>query len=78
MEISGCFTEIRVCTYMYTHTYPYGLCAFYSQYFPAKGILRTQEEKVPPRVRFRVFSCGLLKGKMTSHYQLRHAGKIEK
>ena len=28
-----------VCIYIhvYTHTYPYGLCTYYSQYFPRKG-----------------------------------------
>lgn len=31
MEISGYFSEIRACTYMYPHAYPYGLCTFYSQ-----------------------------------------------
>lgn len=64
---------------MGTHTRTHMGCVYIIvSNFPIKGVLRTQEEKLPPKVRFRVFSCGLFKGKMTSHHQLRNAQKIEK
>lgn len=63
MEISGYFSEIRACTYMYPHALPiWVVCILQVNNFP-QGILRTQEEKVPPGV-IQSSLVDFLKGKI--------------